>query len=281
MEITHPQRKRTVRNLTIFTFVVLVCGWLGVGLNNLMNKPHEESLGMLIFISVPLLTVIILRAFAGDGWKDAGFRPLLKGNTKWYITSLLMFPVLTLTVVFVGYLLGWISLKGFDVSVYLQAFGLALLPNFIKNIPEEFVWRGYLTPKLYSLGIHDFKLYALVGIIWGAWHIPYYIYFLDREIINEFTSLNLSLFISLSFIITIAWSIVFVEIWLLTKSIWPAVLMHMVEDAFVNPMVLDSAFKIVGNKDLLIHPVMGVVSIILYTIVGLGLRRIRLKTQLK
>jgi membrane protease YdiL (CAAX protease family) len=277
MENAEWQSKRTVRNLTIFTFVALACGWLGVGLNNLMQEPHEESLGMLIFISAPLLTVIILRAFAGDGWKDAGLKPLFTGNVKWYIISLFVFPILTLTVVFIGYLLGWISLIGFDTTLYLQSFALALIPNFIKNIPEEFVWRGYLTPKLYALNIHDFKLYALVGIIWGAWHIPYYIYFLDREIITEFTSVKLEVFIAMGFIITIAWSIVFVEIWLLTKSIWPAVLMHMVEDAFVNPMILDKSFQIIGNKDLLIHPVMGVFSILLYTIVGLGLRRIRLK----
>lgn len=272
-------RNKTKRNLIIFTLVAMLCGWLGVALNNLIDQPHEESLGMLIFIGTPLLTVLVLRAFAGDGWKDAGFKPLFKGNVKWYIISLFVFPVLTLTVVFIGYALGWISLKGFDTVTYLQAFGLALIPNFIKNIPEEFVWRGYLTPKLLSVGVGDYKLYALVGVIWGAWHIPYYLYFLERDIVTEFTSLNITVFVSLSFIITIAWSIVFIEIWLLTKSIWPAVLMHMVEDAFVNPMVLDKAFQIMPGKDLIIHPVMGVLSIILYTVVGLGLRSIRINSQ--
>jgi membrane protease YdiL (CAAX protease family) len=280
MDSSRIQRQKTIKNLIVFIFIALTCGWLGVALNNLMDEPHEESLGMLIFISAPLLTVLLLRVFAGDGWKDAGLRPLFTGNIKWYIIALLMFPVLTLTVVFTGYQIGWISLKGFDSSIYLQAFALALIPNFIKNIPEEFVWRGYLTPKLHSLNIRDFKLYILVGIIWGAWHIPYYIYFLDRSIITEFTSESLAMFIGMGFIITIAWSIVFVEIWLITKSIWPAVLMHMVEDAFVNPMILDKSFQILPGKDLLIHPVMGVLSIILYTVVGLGLRRIRIRTQL-
>jgi predicted PurR-regulated permease PerM len=77
----------------------------------------------------------------------------------------------------------------------------------------------------------------------------------------------------------IAWTIVFVEIWFLTRSVWPAVLMHMVEDAFINPLVLDSSFQISGGKDLLIHPAVGIISIMLFTIVGLSLRRIRLKTQ--
>jgi hypothetical protein len=34
-----------------------------------------------------------------------------------------------------------------------ETFALELIPDFIKNIHEEFVWRGYLTPKLASLKI--------------------------------------------------------------------------------------------------------------------------------
>jgi membrane protease YdiL (CAAX protease family) len=156
---------------------------------------------------------------------------------------------------------------------------LALIPNFLKNIPEEFVWRGYLTPKLASLKINDFFLYLIVGLIWGVWHIPYYLYFLDSDTITSFTSLSLEIFIPLCIVAMIAWTIVFVEIWFLTKSIWPAVLMHMVEDAFVNSLVLDGSFQISVGKDLLIHPVVGIISIMLYAVIGLALRRIRLKIQ--
>ena len=269
-------RKRTWRNLIIFTTVVLLSGWIGQALNDSMDAAPEESLGMLLWLVAPLLASLGLRAFAGDGWHDIGLKPLLQGNVKWYILSLLIFPVLTLAGTGIGAMLGWITITGFDVSVFLQAFTLALVPNFIKNIPEEFVWRGYLTPKLASLQINDFALYLIVGIIWGAWHIPYYLYFLDAETIRGFTTLSMNVFIPLTIVTMIAWSVVFVEIWFLTKSIWPAVLMHMVEDAFVNPLVLDKAFQISEGKELLIHPVAGLVSIVLYTVVGLGLRRVRL-----
>jgi membrane protease YdiL (CAAX protease family) len=269
----------TKRNVLIFTAVALLCGWAGLLLNHALDIPHEDSPGMLLWLIAPLITVLCLRAFAGDGWRDAGFKPLLKGNVKWYVISLLVFPVLTLTCVFTGYALGWITLNGFDVSVFLHAFAIALIPNFFKNIPEEFVWRGYLTPKLASLNLGDFSLYALVGLIWGVWHVPYYIYFLDSEVMSDFTSLHLGLFIPLSVLITIAWSVVFVELWLLSKSIWPAVLMHMVEDAFVNPLVLDGSFQIAEGMDLLIHPVVGIFSIVLYSTIGLLLRRHRLKQE--
>ena len=55
--------------------------------------------------------------------------------------------------------------------------------------------------------------------------------------------------------------------------------MHMVEDAFVNPLILDGSFQIADGKDFLIHPVAGMASIVLYAVVGLGLRQIRLKAQ--
>jgi hypothetical protein len=57
------------------------------------------------------------------------------------------------------------------------------------------------------------------------------------------------------------------------------VLMHMVEDAFVNPLVLDSAVIIAPDKELWIHPATGIISILLSTLVGLGLRRVRLARQ--
>lgn len=273
------KRKITVRNLTIFTIVVLLSGWIGHALNVLMDTSSEESLGMLLWLVAPLLATLCLRAFAGDGWYDTGIKPLFRGNVKWYVVSLLIFPVLTLAIISIGNVFGWITLSGFNVSQFLQIFALALIPNFLKNIPEEFVWRGYLTPKLASLKINDFSIYLIVGLIWGVWHIPYYLYFLDSEIIKGFTSLSLEVFIPLCIVTTIAWAIVFVEIWFLTRSVWPVVLMHMVEDAFVNTLVLDSSFQISGGRELLIHPVIGIISILLYVVVGLSLRKIRLKTQ--
>jgi membrane protease YdiL (CAAX protease family) len=272
-------RRITVRNLTIFTIVVLLSGWIGQALNVFMDTSTEEGFGTLLWLIAPLIATLCLRAFAGDGWYDTGIKPLFRGNVKWYVLSLLIFPVLTLLGLFIGDIFGWIIFSGFNVSLFLQLFALALIPNFLINIPEEFVWRGYLTPKLASLKINDFSLYLIVGLIWGVWHIPYYLYFIDSETMKGYTSLSLEVFTPISFVAMIAWTIVFVEIWFLTKSIWPAVLMHTVEDAFITPLLLDSSFQISGGKDLLIHPVVGIISIVLFTVVGLSLRRIRLKTQ--
>jgi hypothetical protein len=48
MNIQSQSRKQTIRNLTIFAFIVIGIGWLGTGLDALMNNPPSQRLGMLL-----------------------------------------------------------------------------------------------------------------------------------------------------------------------------------------------------------------------------------------
>ncbi|HEY4651286.1 MAG TPA: CPBP family intramembrane glutamic endopeptidase [Pontibacter sp.] len=278
MNATQTNKTNTSRNLVIFAIVVLASGWAGCLLSKQLNLPQENP-GMLLWLVAPLLAVLVLRTFAGDSWRDAGLRPLFLGNVKWYILSLLVYPVLTLTIVGMGSMFSWITLQGFSVSVFLQAFALALLPAFLKNILEEFAWRGYLTPKLATLNLSDYSLYLIVGLIWGLWHVPYYLYFLDATAMRSFATINSGLFIPLAIVAMLAWSIMFAEFRFLTGSVWPAVLLHMMLDAFVNSLILDDSFSIATGKEIWVHPVVGLFSIISYTIVGLTLRSIRLSRK--
>jgi ABC-type spermidine/putrescine transport system permease subunit I len=67
MKLQNPEHKRTVRNLVIFTVVVLASGWLGYGLDRWMNNPPAQQPGLLLWLITPLITALLLRAFAGDG----------------------------------------------------------------------------------------------------------------------------------------------------------------------------------------------------------------------
>ncbi|MFH1379750.1 MAG: CPBP family intramembrane glutamic endopeptidase [bacterium] len=268
-------RKITNRNLFIFTIIVFASGWIGKGLDALMGNPSKDSLGMLIWLVMPLLASLFLRAFGGDGWKDIGLNPLLKNNLIWYLFSLFVFPFVTVSVLGIGRILGWVSFQNFNTNLYLQAFAVTLLPNFFKNIPEEFVWRGYLTPKVFSLKINDFLLYFIVGLIWGVWHVPYYLFFLDSETLSSVTGISIIYFIPLSILVMIAWSVVFVELRLLTKSVWPAVMMHTIEDSFVNMLFIGGFVVVAQKNEIWVSPIYGVISIIFFAIIGLILRKIR------
>ena len=280
MNIQRQSNRITIRNLAIFSSVVLSIGWIGRGLDVLMDNPASEGLGILLWITTPLGACLLLRAFAGDGWKDFGFKPNFKGNVSWYIIALLVYPVLTTLVLATGSCLGLITFPNFSLymlGLILQAFAVGVLPQFIKNIFEEAAWRGYLAPKVYSLGLNDFVGHLIVGLVWGAWHIPYYLFFLDRAVLQNFTTLDLAAFIPSSIVVMISWAMVYGEIRLLTNSFWPAVLMHMVEDAFLNQLFTEHHIQIIPGTDWLISPVNGLISILLFIALAVGLRRLRMR----
>lgn len=271
-------RSKTTRNILIFTLVVLLSGWLGYYLDQSMPpQPGEETLGMALWLVLPLLTTLLLRAFAGDGWKDIGFRPRLGENAKWYFVSFLIFPLVTALLLIMGRLLGWIDFSHFNTGDYLSVFAASLLPNFIKNIFEEFVWRGYLTTKLLQLQIKDTWLYLIVGGIWGIWHLPYYLFFLPEGQISQILPVTRSVFALLAIVTMIFWTVMYVELYRITGSIWPAVILHMSEDSVINHLVLDQHIVIAPGKEFLISPISGILSMVLYLLVGLTLRQLREK----
>jgi hypothetical protein len=94
---------KNIRNIIIFAFVAFTCGWLGVLVDKFVEQqPEGETLGMGIWLVFPLSAVILLRFFAGDGWKDSRIKPNFKGNLKWYIISLLIYPLVTAIVLLLG-----------------------------------------------------------------------------------------------------------------------------------------------------------------------------------
>ncbi len=111
--------------------------------------------------------------------------------------------------------------------------------------------------------------------MWGAWHIPYYLYFLDRAVLQQVTDLPLAAFIVAAIGVMIAWAIAYGELFLLTRSIWPAVLMQSVEDAFVNPLFTEGRIVVDEGADWLVSPVNGLISVALFVALGVGLNRHR------
>lgn len=278
MNMQDQRNGRAIRNLAIFVILVLASGWLGRGLDTLMGNPSTESLGMLLWIITPLGVTLLLRTFGGDGWKDFGIKPNFKGNGMWYMVAILVYPLLTAMVLIIGGSLGLITFPNFSLNtlgLLLQTFALGLLPQFIKNIFEEAPWRGYLAPKVYSLGLNDFVGHAIVGLVWGAWHIPYYLFFLDRAILSNFTTLDVAVYIPLAIGVMVSWAIVYGEIRLLTNSFWPAVLMHMVEDAFLIQLFTGNHIQITPGTDWLVSPMNGLLMSVFFIACGVGLRQVR------
>jgi membrane protease YdiL (CAAX protease family) len=275
------EQKRTVRNLVIFALVVLASGWLGYGLDRLLNNPPGQQLGLLLWLVAPLITALLLRIFAGDGWKDFGLKPSIKGNGVWYAASILIYPLVALLVLTIGGVLGLVTFGDFSPTLLLSVFAAALVPSFIKNIFEEFAWRGYLAPKVHSLGLSAYVSHTIVGLIWGCWHIPYLLFLVDPTLLPATTTQSMVTFIPLMIAGLVAASIVYGELRLLTNSVWSAVLLHTMGNVFVDVLILQGLFKIVPGMDFLLSPgPQSLLTMSIFVLIGIGLHQLRTTKQL-
>ncbi|NLL21165.1 MAG: CPBP family intramembrane metalloprotease [Firmicutes bacterium] len=268
--------KRAIRNIGIFIFFVIISGWIGVLVDSvLIAQPEGDSLGMGIWLVLPLLTAFIIILFSKGSRKDLGLKPNFKGNMKWYLTSALIFPVVTAIVLLIGAVTNWINLSAFNLHSFILAFCSTLLINFIINIFEETAWRGYLTSQLIKLNLSDLKLYLVVACVWALWHLPYYLVFLPEADIRAVMPVSRAVYVAVAFTTFLSWTVMFTELFRVTKSVWPCVILHTVEDSLINLLVISGYISIAAGKEILISPINGIITSILYVAVGIGIRYYR------
>jgi len=270
--------KKVVRNLGLFISIVIISGWLGVWVDSILTEqPEGDSLGMGIWLVLPLLTALVIILISKLSWKELGLKPNLKGNIKWYLASILIFPIVTTIVLLIGAATNWIDLSAFNLRAFIVAFGSTMFVNFIIDIFEETAWRGYLTSQLLKLNLNDLKLYLIVGCVWTAWHIPYYLVFLPEADIQAVMPVSRAVYVIVAFTTFLCWTVMFTELFRVTKSVWPCVLLHTVEDSLINLLVLSSYISIAAGKEILVSPINGIIASILYLAVGLGIRAYRIR----
>ncbi|WP_313804123.1 type II CAAX prenyl endopeptidase Rce1 family protein [Cytobacillus sp.] len=264
-------------SLLLFIVVVLASGWIGVLVDSkLPEQPAEESLGMGLWLILPIIAMLILRLVNRD-WKDIGVLPNFKGNMKWYGAAIAIYPVMTVIIVGLALLFNSANISGVELNSILSLIGVSIAGNFIKNIFEEFAWRGYLTPKLIELKLNDWMLYLVSGLVWALWHAAYYLVFLPDSYFEATSRMS---FLLIGCVLMVAWSIMYVEMYRLTKSVWPCVLMHALEDG-VPTLLLSVAGVITLTKtgELWLSPTTGIITTIFFIGFGLWLRSIRIKKE--
>lgn len=279
------EQQRTIRNLVIFAIVSLGGGFVGMALDRVSPPENPmQGLGVLVWLVSPLAAHLILRAVGGDGWKDFGILPNLPSGWVWYLVALLIAPLATLITLALGAVAGVVSLAGFSeqgYGAYLPLVGGVFVAAMVKNIFEECAWRGYLTPRLEALGLHPITNSIFTGFIWAGWHIPYYLYFLDRAELQANTSLNVPAFIFMSFLVLPFHAFAYGELRLVSKTVWTAWLLHNVSNAISLPLIA-SAFVVLagGYTDVFLSPgTAGMFYSILIGLVGYGFYRFRMSKR--
>lgn len=267
-------RKRKY-SLIVFIVIVLLSGWLGVFVDSkLPEQPEGNSLGMGIWLVLPILTMIVLRVINRD-WKDIGIKPNFKGNLKWYLVSIGIYPVVTLITVGLAMLFNSTTISDTELNALLSLIGVSVAGNFIKNIFEEFSWRGYLTPKLIEQKINDWLIYLISGMVWALWHGAYYMVYLPDDYFESISRMGMLL---TGCVLMVCWTVMYVELYRLTKSVWSCVVMHALEDAVPTLLVTVSGIiTFTKNGDFWLNPTSGIITTLLFLGIGLVLRSIRMK----
>ncbi len=271
------KRKKRRYSLIIFIAVVFMSGWLGVFIDSFLpEQPEGNSLGMGIWLVLPIIAMLLLRMINRD-WKDVGIRPNFKGNFKRYIIAIGIYPIVTIITVGFAWLFDSAAISSMEIHTFLSLVAVSVAGNFIKNIFEEFSWRGYLTPKLIEQGFNDWLIYLISGLVWALWHGAYYIVFLPD---SYFETISRAGMLLSGCVLMVSWSIMYVELYRLTKSVWPCVLMHALEDAVPTLLVtVSGVITFTKNGDFWLNPTSGVITTVLFIGIGLLLRAIRIKND--
>lgn len=274
---------KNIRNIIIVALFTAGGGWLGIWLNTITGNtmPPMQSLGALVWLITPAVSGILLRAFGGDGWKDAGFGLNLISGWKWYLVAILVYPLAALLTFGLAALLKVITADGFatqGINAYLSATGTILIGSLMKNIFEEFAWRGYLTPRLDAAKIHPIFNHMIVGVLWWSWHLPYYYYFLDRAVLESAITTSIPVFLLIGFFVMLPTAVLFGELRLISKSVWPVFVLHEIINGVSMPLIANGFIKVTGPLGFIFSPTNeGIVTSILLGVAGWMLYQHRTK----
>lgn len=267
--------KRDKIALAIFVFVTLTAGTFGYMLDQVLtDQPEGNSLGMGLWLVLPLLTGIVLRIINKD-LKEIGARTNLRNNIKWYGVAVLVYPFIMLISIIIAKAGGGLTIGKFESGALFALMLTTFFGSCIKNIFEEFAWRGCLVPYLEKTKMNDWLLYFTSGLVWGMWHITYYMFFLPDE---YFTETSRPMMVVIGIVLMIFWSPLFVELRRLTNSVWPCVILHAMEDAVPTLLfVTTDVFRIKKSLSVMIDPISGFVTTAILLLIGLSLRKYRIK----
>jgi uncharacterized protein len=213
----------------IFSVIVLC---IAVGAALLINVlGFTGGFGMFaIWMSTPtvatlvMLLVVTKDGYSKEGWKSLGLHRL--GLNVWWIAfgATLFITVAASAVVWATPLASFIVPEGGILDPILQFLIFVGLFTLTFSLGEEIGMRGYLQPRLMSLG--RTRALLLVGLVWATWHQV--LIFLTPV---DFPTGNLLLFLPLFYGTIVAASLLFGYLRIYTGSVWPASIAHSVHNA--------------------------------------------------
>lgn len=256
------------------TAATLSSGWLGALVNRARDEEGMNSPGAGIWIATPLAAVTAVRLLRRSATTG---RWTLRTRPRWYAVAAGAFPAVTAAALGIGRAAGWVDVSSMDLRRVVNPMAKSFGPGMVKNVFEEAVWRGYFTDELVKRSLPDAAVYLGTGLVWTLWHVPYYLWFIPEDELREVFDVSRRMWGLVAFVPMMTWAVSYTELYRLSGSVWPCVLMHTVED-MLNHLFIDGHARIAPERDIIISPVVGMLPAALHLGLGLALRALRRRT---
>ncbi len=162
----------SLKQLVAFFILAFVIGWLAWV--PLLVNPSGPAWSAFIFLFSPAISALLV---AGITNKWAGVKGILKCyllwkfHFKWYLLAFLLIPAIFFLAILILF-------RGNDQSLWTNAPWYFVAASFLYlmfiNSGEEIGWRGFALPRLQSIIPNPLIASIILGVIWGAWHLPQY-----------------------------------------------------------------------------------------------------------
>jgi membrane protease YdiL (CAAX protease family) len=280
-----PFTGRPWTDFTVFATVTAGFCWLyvamdratgaAIGTGNATSAGGTAGQGL--WILVPALTGLALGMLRRDRRGRFGFTLRFANRGRWFALALAFPLAATATMVLTGTLTGaatfqWMPGPGKPALVDGI---LAVLPFLIvKNVVEEFIFRGYGTPAAMALGLRRPWSHLLVGAVWALWHLPLYLVWMSQSDYLATTSLSKAVYLPMLCLGALAMAVVLGEMRVQTGSIWPGVVLHTVAGALAAALLIDGHLERTQYGDALFSPnANSIASTLLFAAAGFVLLR--------
>jgi len=234
----------------IFAVLVLCLAVVAALLIRFLNITSDPVMFSIWSCTPTLATLIMLLVVTRDGYTKEGWTSLglhrLGLNVWWIAFGLtLLITVAASAVVWVTPLASFTWPEGGIIDPILSFFIVFGMTVVWFGLAEEIGMRGYLQPRLMSLG--RTRALTLVGLVFATWHMPL-IFLAPAQV--DFPTGNLLLFFPLFYGTFVAASFFFGYMRIYTGSIWPASIAHAVHNAVWNVV---GAFTLITVSPVLVN----------------------------
>ncbi|WP_042285234.1 CPBP family intramembrane glutamic endopeptidase [Nocardiopsis alba] len=276
-----PVRGRTpLRELSVFVLVVCGLAWLvftPVLLNGASPSDPAFALASQLFMFTPAVAALLVTFLLwrpGNVRRALGLTPLrpVRRVGGYTLLAFAVFVLLPAVSLFAAVVFGVVRLDledfsglreeltalapevaatmprdGFPLEAYLVVLGMVMVsfvPTLLMCFGEELGWRGYLLPRLLPLGVWPALLVS--GVVHGLWHGPQ---LLIHSLSGSFGPGDVLTFLASVVLL----GVVLGWLRLVSRSVWPAVVGHAANNAFlmVIPITLMHAD---GSNDPGLYP---------------------------